>query len=432
MPQRDNPALSLNGESLPPRTYAWMVFALTFALLLSDYMSRQVLNAVFPLLKMEWGVSDAKLGGLSSVVALTVGLLTLPLSLLADRYGRIRCLVTMALLWSLATLACGFARTYEEMLIARFFVGLGEAAYGAVGLAVALSVFPVHMRATITGAFMAGGLFGSVLGIASGGAIAAHFGWRVAFYAMAAFGLVFAVIYPFVVRERRMARAPSGASARAASGPTTSLRNLFTNPVLLCLYAASGVQMFLPSALMAWTPSYMVRYYGMQTAQAASFAAILVLCGGVGMVVLGIVSDRKSRAAPASGQQVRLAMIYCAVSAVSLFIAFALPPGPVQLGFIALGFFFSAGMAGPTGSMVTQLSHVSFHATALAVLTLVNNILGLAPGPFVTGVIADHIGLRNALLIMPVMGLMAIFLYRLALSLWRQHSGKPHAIDGIA
>ena len=57
-----------------PRTYAWVVFALTFGLLLSDYMSRQVLNAVFPLLKAEWMLTDARLGLLSGVVALMVGL----------------------------------------------------------------------------------------------------------------------------------------------------------------------------------------------------------------------------------------------------------------------------------------------------------------------------------------------------------------------
>ncbi|KKC45747.1 multidrug DMT transporter permease, partial [Acinetobacter sp. V2] len=69
-----------------PRRYAWLVFALTFGLLISDYMSRQVLNAVFPLLKNEWLLSDSQLGLLSGIVALMVGLLTLPLSLMADRF----------------------------------------------------------------------------------------------------------------------------------------------------------------------------------------------------------------------------------------------------------------------------------------------------------------------------------------------------------
>jgi MFS family permease len=109
-----------------PRTYAWIVFALVFGLLLSDYMSRQVLNAVFPLLKTEWQLSDTQLGSLSGIVSIMVGVLTVPLSLVADRWGRVASLKVMALLWSLATLACGFARSYEEMFLARFLIGVGE------------------------------------------------------------------------------------------------------------------------------------------------------------------------------------------------------------------------------------------------------------------------------------------------------------------
>ncbi|TPE95511.1 multidrug DMT transporter permease, partial [Burkholderia pseudomallei] len=153
-----------------PRPYAWTVFALAFALLLSDYMSRQVLNAVFPLLKAAWGLSDTRLGSLSGIVALMVGTLTFPLSVLADRWGRVRSITLMAALWSVATLGCAAATSYGELLVARAFVGVGEAAYGSVGVALILGLFPPHLRSTLTGAFMAGGAFGSVLGMALGGA----------------------------------------------------------------------------------------------------------------------------------------------------------------------------------------------------------------------------------------------------------------------
>ncbi|MFP4906414.1 MFS transporter, partial [Paraburkholderia sp. BR14261] len=103
------------------RAYAWVVFALTVGLLLSDYMSRQVLNAVFPLLKTAWSLSDTQLGSLSSVVALMVGVLTFPLSVLADRWGRVKSIVLMAALWSIATLGCALSTNYGEMLLARAF-----------------------------------------------------------------------------------------------------------------------------------------------------------------------------------------------------------------------------------------------------------------------------------------------------------------------
>ena len=142
MAQYVEPAIAAAVDSpVKTRPYAWVVFALLFGLLLSDYMSRQVLNVVFPLLKSEWNLSDTQLGSLSGVVSLMVGLLTVPLSLVADRLGRVASLKVMALLWSLATAACGLAGSYEEMFVARFLIGVGEAAYGSVGLALILSVF---------------------------------------------------------------------------------------------------------------------------------------------------------------------------------------------------------------------------------------------------------------------------------------------------
>ena len=176
------------GGTARSRVFPLIVFALTFGLLLSDYMSRQVLSAVFPFLKVEWSLSDTQLGALTSIVALTVGLLAVPLSLLGDRWGRSKAIITMGALWSLATLGCAIAANYEQMMIARFFIGLGEAAYGSVGLAVVLMVFAPTKRASLTGAFMAGGSFGSVIGVFLGGILAVQLGWRGSFAVMAIIG----------------------------------------------------------------------------------------------------------------------------------------------------------------------------------------------------------------------------------------------------
>src|SRR5688500_16101993 len=167
-------------------------------------MARQVLNAVFPLLKAEWGLTDGQLGFLAGVVPLMVGLLTCPISWLADRLGRAKSIVLMAALWSVATLLCGLAENYDQMLAARVLVGVGEAAYGSVGLAVVISVFPKHLRATLTGAFMAGGLAGQVLGVGIGGAMAEAHGWRMAFAAIGAVGLVLAAAYFWLVQDSRL------------------------------------------------------------------------------------------------------------------------------------------------------------------------------------------------------------------------------------
>ncbi|KQY31770.1 multidrug DMT transporter permease [Nocardia sp. Root136] len=386
------------------RNYPWLVFALAFGLLLADYMSRQVLSAVFPFLKTEWTLSDSQLASLSSVVALMVGLLTLPLSVLADRWGRVRSLVLMAVVWSIATLVCALADNYPQMLVARFFVGVGEAAYGSVGVALVLSVFAARRHAALSGAFMAGGSFGSVLGVAAGGVIAVHLGWRWSFATMAVFGLVLAIAFRAVVTEER--------NAAHATEPTPEIAfrapisTLFTNPAVLCAYVGSGLQMFTAAVLLSWMPSFFNRYYGLAPDRAAGLAAVIVTLVGTGMVVCGVITDRVGRADMA--RKWTTAIVFCLISLVTLGLGFSMSTGAPQLVLLGIGAFFSGGSAGPTVAMVANLTHPSVRASAFGTLTLANSLLGLALGPFVVGVLADHLGLQNALRVTPVVSVLAI------------------------
>ena len=390
--------------------YAWVVCALTVGLLLSDYMSRQVLNAVFPFIKSTWNLSDTKLGSLSSVVALMVGVLTFPLSVLADRWGRVKSIILMAALWSLATLGCAIATTYGEMLVARACVGIGEAAYGSVGIALVLSIFPPRLRATLTATFMAGGAFGSVMGRALGGAVATHIGWRWSFGAMACVGIALVVIYRCVVTEKRLASLqPVVAGHKGNLGVRMSLRalvkGLFSTKSVVCAYVGSGIHLLVPAAVWSWMPSFLNRYYGMAPGKAAVHGAVFVLVTGVGMIACGSLSDRLNRTVVQ--RKWLTAIVYCLLCGVLLGIAFQLPPGPLQLVLIGCGMFFCAGATGPSGAMVANLTPPSIHASAFATLTLANNLLGLAPAAILTGIVADRIGLLGALQLVPIAPLLA-------------------------
>lgn len=392
-----------------PRRYAWVVFALTFGLLISDYMSRQVLNAVFPLLKGEWALSDSQLGLLSGIVALMVGLLTFPLSLLADRFGRVRSLVLMAVLWSLATLGCALAENYPQMFIARFLVGVGEAAYGSVGIAVVVAVFPRDMRSTLAGAFMAGGMFGSVLGMALGGILAQHLGWRWAFAGMALFGLVLALLYPLIVKEARIAPRCAGQGLTKASRP---LRTLYGSRSVIAAYIGSGLQLFVGGTVIVWMPSYLNRYYTMGTDRAGAIAAVIVLFSGIGTILCAMLCDRLGRQRP--DRKISLAIGYCLGSCLLLSVAFALPAGTAQLVLICLGMMIAVGTNGPSSAMVANLTHAAVHGTAFATLTLANNLLGLATGPLITGRVSDLIGLHAAFQLVPLVSIAAAAVFFIA------------------
>jgi len=392
------------------RAFPWIVFTLTFALLLSDYMSRQVLSAVFPFLKAEWALTDTQLGALTSVVALTVGLLAVPLSLLGDRWGRVRSIVLMATIWSLATLGSAIAANYGELMLSRLFIGVGEAAYGSVGLAVVLAVFPAYRRASISGAFIAGGSFGSVIGVALGGALAVHFGWRWSFAAMALLGLVLVVLYRLLISDKKLDahRVVDLAEGEPESvpGERAKLRTLFSTPSVIAAYVGSGLQLFIAGSLFAWLPSYLNRAYDLPPDKAAGVAAIAILFMGVGMIVCGAVTDKLARTVAI--RKWTSAIVYSLVSLISLGIGFSMHPGGAQLLLLAIGIFFAAGTSGPAGAMVANLTRESIRSTAFGTLTLANNLLGLAAGPLVTGILADKFGLVGAMKIVPIVAVGAL------------------------
>ena len=388
--------------------YAWLVFALTFALLLSDYMSRQVLVAVFPALKHDWGLSDGQLGALVSAVALMVGLFTFPLSVAADRLGRVRSVAFMALVWSLATAACGLAATYGQMFAARLVIGVGEAAYGSVGAAILVGLFPKSQRGAITGSFLAGGAFGSMAGLALGGLAAQTLGWRVAFQVMAAVGVVLALLYLVVVTEKRLGGNQPAAAPRqllSAAGFVELLRGLFSAPSALFAYLGSGLQFFLSAAALAWLPSLFQRSYGLSPASAASLGGAFVLLQAVGMVGGGVIADRLSRSRPA--RKARIAAVYGVMAAALMGGGLWAPIGTGQLVALGCGMVFAASASGPAGALATDVTPPTIHASVMATLALCNNLIGLAPGPIIVGRLADQVGLARALQVAPLAALLA-------------------------
>jgi len=132
---------------------------------------------------------------------------------------------------------------------------------------------------------------------------------------------------------------------------------------------------------------------------------------GVGMTVGGFVVDRFS--ANRKSNRLRLPALHALVSGACLFVAFFTPAGTAQFVLIAVGLMVGSGFAGPVGAVVADMTHPAMRATVFATLTLANNLIGLAPGPFVTGMLADAAGLDVAMRVIPAASIFAaaFFLY---------------------
>lgn len=421
-PQMAAPRGTAANSYLFGRGPAWFAYLMTIALMMFDYIDRQIVASMFPFLKHDWLLTDAQLGALVSVVSMTVAMFGIPIAWIADRFSRVKSITAMATTWSIATIACMFAQSYAHLLVARAFVGLGEAGYGSVGAAMVATHFPLRMRSRILGGFFASASVGSVLGVVLGGVIASRFGWRAGFGVVGIPGLIVALLY-FFVRDYKTVDAGSGADrletgAVANANRSEMIRSIFGSWTVRWVCIGAAAQLIALSALWSWLPSYLNRTQQLPPERAGLQAALVVLAGAVGSVVLGAVVDRAGLRRP-GGKFTAIASL-SVVTAVVLVLAFGgnrwgleLTPGS-QFGLIVLGGFLATCTVGPAAAIVIGVIHPGVRSTGASVLSLFQNLFGLAAGPFIAGALSDAVGLEMALTLTPIGCVVAALLFLVA------------------
>ena len=392
---------------------AWFAYAMTLGLMIMDYVDRQVIVSLFPHMKAQWALSDTQLGALVSIVSITVAMGALPVALVADRVSRVKSIVTMAVIWSTATISCMFTRNYAQLLAARGAVGLGEAGYGSVGAALIASHFPARMRGALMAGFFASASVGSVVGVMLGGLIAARWGWQAAFGIVGLPGLVMALLYLRVRDYKTVALTKTlDQATRSAGGVLRHVgKALGRSPTVLFVCIGAAAQLVVVSALWSWLPSFLNRVHGIAPEQAGIKAALIVLCGAAGSVAWGALVDRAGTRRPRN-KLVAMAAL-CLLSMTILMLPFgaqaagwALDPS-TQFGLIAAGSFVATCTVGPVSAVVIDVIHPGVRATGSSVLALFQNLFGLAAGPLVAGALSDHFGLALALTLTPLFSIAA-------------------------
>jgi MFS transporter, Spinster family, sphingosine-1-phosphate transporter len=399
------------------RGQAWFAYAMTVALMIVDYVDRQVIVSMFPYLKAEWGLSDRELGLLVSVVSITVAIFGLPVAWIADRFSRVKSIVAMAVLWSLACIACMFSQNYAQLLAARALVGLGEAGYGSVGAAMVATHFPQRLRSGLLGGFFASASVGSVMGVILGGVIAAQWGWQAAFGIVGIPGLVLALMYLFVrdyktvsVSGRNPASFGAGLLGRGAL-----FKSIFRSRTARWVCIGAAAQLIARSALWSWLPSYLNRIYGISPDKAGIQAALIVLAGALGSVVLGAIVDRVG--ARGAGRRFVAIAVMSLMTMLVLTFAFGAKQFGIslsqsgQFALILLGGFLATCTVGPAAAIVIDVIHPGVRSTGASILSLFQNLFGLALGPVIAGTLSDRIGLELALTLTPLACIIAAFAF---------------------
>lgn len=352
-----------------------------------NYIDQMLLSAVLEQVKLEFTLSDTESGLLGSVFVLVYTLAS-PLGYFGDQMRRKWIIAGGVLLWSLATLAAGLARTYHELLLCRALLGVGEAAYATIAPSIIADLYGKDERSRKLALFYLATPVGSALGYVLGGYLGLHYGWRAVFFVGGLPGLVFAALAALIKEPERGRLDRDEAPAEPVSFPR-ALGRLLRTPAWRINTIGLTLMTFTLGGLSQWMPAYLERVHGVKGA-AVPFGAVTVAAGICGTLLGGILGDRMQ--ARSAGGYFKLSGVGVVLSAPFIVVLTQLGwlPGLLAAAFVAMVLLFLN--TGPLNAALVGCVPSTLRGTAFAANIFCIHAFGDGISRTLIGVVSDRAG----------------------------------------
>ena len=394
------------------RWYVLIVMCLVYAI---NIAARYVVTTVFEPIRLELALSDAGAAFLTGVpLALFYVVCGIPIAWLADRSNRRNIVAVSLVLWSGFTVLCGLSVSYLQFLLSRIGVGVGEAGGTPSSTSIVSDCFPAERRPMALSVFALGAPIGAWLGADLAGAVAQTHGWRAAFFALGVPGVVLGLLVFLTIREPRRGQLDAMAAEHRASF-SESLAFLWRQRAAFHVIMGSGVCSLWGWGLVWWTPTFLLRTYGLNVAQAGALTGHIHLVGG--LLATASAAWFMSRPNMLDARRVlwMLGLVIGCATVPSLIAYWTHSLWVARLMFwayIPAIYFF----IGPCMALVLNLAPPHMRSTFTAWSVLVGNVFNLIVAPQFVGILSDWFGgahgsdaasLRLALLVLAPTGFWA-------------------------
>ncbi|KTE23972.1 MULTISPECIES: MFS transporter [unclassified Sphingopyxis] len=416
------------------RRYALSVLLVIYIL---NFLDRQIVAILAEPIKHDLGLADWQLGVMTGLAfALFYTVLGIPIARYAETGHRPRIIAVAAGLWSLFTLACGYAQNFVQLVACRVGVGIGEAGCTPPAHSLITDYTPREKRASALAFYALGTPLGGLLGLALGGLIADAYGWRTAFLFAGLPGLLMALVAWTTLREpRRQMNVDLAALKAARPDFKTAMAEIRGKRTFWLIAFAAAIKAFIGYGAAAFLAPFFFRNHAAELTVIAddfglgltgflgvALGIVLGLTGAVGTWMGGYLADKYGArdlrfyvAIPAVSTLIGIPFYIAGLlsdSAVFALIMFAFPP------------VLNTMWYGPGYAAVQGLVQPQTRATASAVLLFIINLIGLGLGPLGVGAVSDFIsgpmglgsaeGVRWSLMIFILFGAVASGLFWLA------------------
>lgn len=399
--------------------------SLIFIICVVNYMDRGTLSVANPLIRNELGLSVAEMGVLLSAFLWPYAFTLLVAGAIVDR-GKPRRVLTISLIvWSIAQGAAGFITSYGQFLIARAFLGVGEAPMFPTAARVVNDWYHERDQALGVGIWNGAPPLGNAIAPALLTPIMLLFGWRWMFILMALLGFILAGVWYAVYRDfdsetlaelDRQYLYDGGVVPEAHPVHAAAWGKLFTFRTTWGLILGFFGNVYIGWLFAAWLPGYLEQQRHMSIAQTGFVASVPFLFGLVGGILGGYVADRlTARGMTAIASRKILTVIGLVIMACATFVAAETASNFIAVAAISAAIFFGQSSSGTSWSLANACAPPNYAASLGAIMDF-GGFIGGALAPMVTGFMVQATGsFTPALLVAGVIGLCSAVAYAVAI-----------------
>ncbi len=373
--------------SFPYRTYVLLSLTVVYTF---NFIDRILISVVSVPIINEFGLSQFQFGLLSGIgFALFYTLLGIPIANLSEKISRKLIIGICVILWSLATVLCGFATGFVTLLLARMLVGVGEAGCTPPANSMISDYYTPLARPTALGIYAMGVTAGGLLAQIFGGVILDFFSWREAFIYVGAPGIVLGLLVLFTIKEppRGYSDPPGAPKVDRARFPE-AIREIFSKQTFWIMTTGATLAAFAGYSLTGLQPQHVVFTHGFTPAETAlMFMAPVGLAATLGAFLGGYLTEQASkRSATAATWVPAVAFFLCAPIYAT---AFLLGNSTAMLVALMVASMFQYFYLGAQYNIAQAVVSLRVRATSIAILLFVVNLIGYGVGPPTMGIVAD-------------------------------------------
>ncbi|MDP1627280.1 MAG: MFS transporter [Parvibaculum sp.] len=381
---------------------AWMVVFILLLLVTLAFIDRMSISLMVDPIKASFGIDDFRMGilqGPAFAVFFLIG--SLPMGWIVDRYPARWTIYFGVTAWSLATIACGLAGSFTELLIARCLVGLGEAVLQPASWSLVARLFPPKRLALAISVLSSGAQVGAAASYVMGGVLIAQataiaadplpvFGqvesWQVVFLACGVLGVAMAFLIFAAPRERK-AGASSDGTGNAGLGRFIRDNRVF----LFCHFLGFSLLCAMTYGAAAWLPTLLMRSHGLDVRTVGTLLAAVAVTAGIGGFVFnGWWVDRAFARGRKDAHLRHFALVGGAVAIIGGF-GFSLGATAVVLVLCFAVIQFLQPFSGVAGAVLQIATPPEYRGRISAAFILLYNSAGIALGPSLVVFLSDRV-----------------------------------------